>query len=268
MQYEPIKRSIGKVLKQPFLRITFYKMLDLLLLRAWHIKKELRKVRKEIGEEASALDAGSGFGQYTYYISTLSNNWNITGADIEEPQIFDCNEFFRKIGKTNRVHFKKADLTTYIKPVEYNLILSVDVMEHILDDVAVFKNFYQSLQQNGVLLISTPSDLGGSDVHDNHDDSFISEHVRDGYNKEEIKKKLETAGFSKVEVKYTYGRSGQISWKLSMKYPIIMLNKSKVLFIVLPFYYILTLPFCFILNYIDLKKEHKTGTGLIVKAVK
>lgn len=268
MQYEPIKRSIGKVLKQPFLRILFYKMLDLLLLRAWHIKKELRKVRMEVGEKASVLDAGSGFGQYSYYMSTLSKNWKITGVDIEEPQIEDCNEFFRKIGKSDRAHFQKADLTTYSKPVEYNVILSVDVMEHILEDVTVFKNFYHSLQANGVLLVSTPSDQGGSDVHDDHEDSFISEHVRDGYNKEEIKKKLETAGFSKVDVRFTYGKPGQISWQISMKYPIILLNTSKLFFVLLPFYYIITLPFCFILNHFDLAMKHNRGTGLIVKAVK
>jgi 2-polyprenyl-3-methyl-5-hydroxy-6-metoxy-1,4-benzoquinol methylase len=33
---------------------------------------------------------------------------------------------------------------------------SVDVMEHIEEDVEVFKNFYQSLKDGGVLLISTP----------------------------------------------------------------------------------------------------------------
>ena len=44
MQYDPIKRSLGKVFnKNPFLRKLFYQLLDLLLLRAWHIRKELRK---------------------------------------------------------------------------------------------------------------------------------------------------------------------------------------------------------------------------------
>ena len=50
----------------------------------------------------------------------------------------------------------------------YNIILSVDVMEHIEEDVLVFQNFYKSLKNNGVLLISTPSDKGGSDVHNDH----------------------------------------------------------------------------------------------------
>jgi hypothetical protein len=117
-------------------------------------------------------------------------------------------------------------------------------------------------------LISTPSDQGGSDVHDEHDTSFISEHVRDGYNIIEIEEKLKSAGFSKVLAKYSYGFPGKISWKLSMKYPIILVNASKLFFILLPFYYLVTFPFCLIFNFFDLIGKHKTGTGLIVKAWK
>jgi SAM-dependent methyltransferase len=269
MKYEPIKKSLGSVFnKHPYLRIIFYKLLDLLLLRAWHIKRELRIIRKSVGERASVLDAGSGFGQYTYFISTLSDEWRVKGVDIKEEQMADCNSFFSKIGKGNRIKFEMADLTTFSDINEYNVILSVDVMEHISDDILVFKNFYHSLKQGGTLLISTPSDQGGSDVHDDDEESFIAEHVRDGYNSLDIEEKLKFAGFSKIEVKYSYGTPGKISWKLSMKYPITMLNASKIFFIILPLYYIITFPFCLVLNYFDTVINHKTGTGLIVKAWK
>jgi len=269
MKYEPIKKSLGKVFnKNPYLRIFFYKLLNLLLLRAWHIKRELKRIRKTIGIDASVLDAGSGFGQYTYYMSTLSENWNITGVDIMLEQMEDCTSFFRKLGCSHRVGFEMADLSKFVRPNEYNLILSVDVMEHIEDDVQVFKNFHKSLISNGILLISTPSDQGGSDVHNEHDKSFIAEHVRDGYNTNDIEEKLKSAGFSKVQTKFTYGLPGKISWKLSMKYPIILLNSSKLFFIILPFYYLVTFPFCIVFNFFDLIGNHKTGTGLMVKAWK
>jgi hypothetical protein len=117
-------------------------------------------------------------------------------------------------------------------------------------------------------LISTPSDQGGSDAHDHDDASFIEEHVRNGYSKEEITEKLQTAGFKKIDVKYSYGIPGKISWRLCMKLPILALNASKLFFVLLPFYYILVLPFCLILNYIDMMTFHKKGTGLIVTAKK
>ena len=120
-----------------------------------------------------------------------------------------------------------------------------------------------------MLIISTPSDQGGSDVHDHdHGESFIDEHVRDGYNVNDIQDKLKRAGFSRTEASYTYGKPGQAGWKLSMKYPIQLLNISKLFFIILPFYYLLTFPFALLFNYIDLHSKHKSGTGLLVKAWK
>ncbi|MBO7125888.1 MAG: hypothetical protein J6V74_08625 [Bacteroidales bacterium] len=148
------------------------------------------------------------------------------------------------------------------------MILSVDVMEHILEDEQVFRNFYNSLQSKGMLLISTPSNLGGSDVHDDSEESFIGEHVRDGYGVDEITTKLKNAGFADVETHFSYGVPGHISWVLSLKWPISLLNISKLFFIILPFYYLAVFWICLILNFLDVICEHQAGTGLIVKAYK
>ncbi len=273
MQYDPIKRKLGTVFnKRPVLRKIFYKLLDLLLLRSWHIRKALKKWEKEHPGAQTVLDAGSGFGQYDYYMAARHPEWNIKGVDVKQEQIDDCNNFFGKIG-LNNAHFEVADLTKFREKEKYDLILCVDVMEHIEEDVQVLKNYCQSLKKGGMLLISTPSDQGGSDVHDHDHDhegegSFIDEHVRDGYGIEEIREKMKKAGFSKTEAWYQYGLPGKISWKLSMKYPIIMLNTSYLFFFILPFYYLVTFPFSLILNYLDVRLKHKTGTGLIAKAWK
>ena len=266
MQYDPIKRSLGNVFnKSPFLRKTFYRLLDLLLLRAWHVHKDLRKIKPKNGMQV--LDAGSGYGQYSFWMWKRFRGCNILAVDVKEEQVADCNRFFSGIGATN-VKFEIADLTKFVQPEKYDLVLSVDVMEHILEDVQVFKNFYASMKPGAMVLISTPSDQGGSDVHQGDDSSFIEEHVRDGYNINEIQDKLRTAGFSKIEARYQYGSPGKISWRLSMKYPIQMLGESKLFFIILPFYYIIAYPVSFVLNYFDTAMNHSTGTGLIVKAWK
>ena len=269
MQYDPIKKFLGKIFnKTPFLRIVFYKLLDLLLLRTWHVKKEIREWSRTHKEEQHILDAGSGFGQYSFYLSGKNKKWKIDAVDVKVEQIADCSAFFYRV-KRHNVTFGLADLTTYSRPGAFDLILSVDVMEHIEEDEKVFRNFYESLAKDGMLLISTPSDQGGSDVHDHGEEhSFIDEHVRDGYNIDEIREKLKRAGFTKTDARYAYGKPGQRGWRLSMKYPIEMLNASKLFFILLPFYYILTFPFALIFNRMDVAKKHKTGTGLIVKAYK
>jgi 2-polyprenyl-3-methyl-5-hydroxy-6-metoxy-1,4-benzoquinol methylase len=267
MQYDPIKNGLGSFFnRSPLLRILFYNLLNLLLLRAWHIKKELKKYRKKNPGCIRVLDAGSGFGQYTYYMIKLSKNWKIKGVDVKTEQIRDCNTFIKKIHKEQQAYFEVADLTRLNEKKTYHLILCVDVMEHIENDEQVFRNFMEALKPGGIVIISTPSDQGGSDVHDNNNESFIEEHVRNGYNITEIEKKLSSAGFTTVESKYSYGKPGKISWKISMKYPIIILNRSKLFYVILPFYFILTFPIAILLNILDVNITHKRGTGLIVKA--
>ncbi len=275
MKYDPIKNSLGGFFNRSvFLRKLFYRLLGLLLLRTWHIKRAIKKWERSVSGEQHILDAGSGFGQYTFFLASRNKNWKITAVDIKNDQIEDCRSFFKRSGFEN-AEFHRADLTKYYKDNAFDLILSVDVMEHIEDDTRVFINFHRSLKQGGMLLISTPSDQGGSDVHhhdeshkDTNGDSFIDEHVRDGYNITEIQDKLKEAGFNKAKASYQYGCMGNISWYISMKYPLLMLNVSKLFFLILPIYYLITFPFCLLLNYIDVRKKNKTGTGLIVKAYK
>lgn len=158
MQYDPIKRTLGEAFnKKPALRKLFYRLLDLLLLRTWHVKKEIRQWAKGKSDDLLILDAGSGFGQYDFYLSGKNKNWKITAVDVKEEQIEDCSNFFKKIGRNN-VSFSLQDLTKYHTNADKDLILSVDVMEHILEDVEVFRNFHTSLKPGGMVLISTPSD--------------------------------------------------------------------------------------------------------------
>ena len=276
MQYDPIKRKLGAVFnRSPFLRKLFYRLLDILLLRSWHIRKEIKLWEKTVAGKQSLLDAGSGFGQYDYYLASRNSDWSITGLDVKQEQVDDCNGFFSKIG-LNNASFAFGDLTKLNETDKYNMILCVDVMEHIEEDEKVLSNFHKALKADGMVLISTPSDKGGSDVHHDHDHShdedgnhsFIDEHVRDGYGVEEISAKMKRAGFSRTEVYYQYGKPGKIAWKLSMKFPIVMLNATYLFFIVLPFYYIVTFPFELILNWFDVKIKHRTGTGLVAKAWK
>jgi len=273
MQYDPIKKVLGKVFYlTPLSRAVFYRLLDLLLLRSWYIRRELRAWKKLAPSNANILDAGSGFGQYAWHLARMGKEFNVTGIDLKQEQVDDCNQFFARVGMANRVTFKMANLTSFDHQSAYDLVLSVDVMEHIEEDELVLKNLFNALKPGGMLLVSTPSDKGGSDVQSHNPSSvpsgFIDEHVRDGYNLDELRRKLFNAGFSRVDAIYSYGHFGSLAWKLSMKFPIILLNLSKVFFLVLPFYYLITFPVAFVLNSLDIKQLNSSGTGLIVKAFK
>jgi hypothetical protein len=139
-------------------------------------------------------------------------------------------------------------------------------MEHIEEDERVFGHFFRVLRSGGAVIINTPSDQGGSDVGSDGGESFIGEHVRDGYGQEEITQKLERAGFVVDEVSFAYGVFGSMAWKISIKWPMIMLNASFLFALLLPFYYLFTLPAALILNWMDVSSKNDTGTGLTVVA--
>jgi len=268
MHYDPIKDVIGTVAKKaPFLRRVFYFVLGMMFLRMWYVKRALRDLLSSKKKPFKLFDAGTGFGQYSYYLAKRFSHVHIHAIDIKEDYIQDCRTFFHRSGMTN-VDFAVEDLTVPLHTDEFDFILSVDVMEHIPDDVRVFKNFYAALKKDGMVLINTPSNLGGSDAESENDESFIGEHARNGYGADEIADKLRMAGFSSISITYAYGPMGSIAWRFGIKYPMVMLNKSKLTFLVLPFYYLATLWFTLLLMWIDYHSHNTAGTGLLVTAKK
>ena len=247
-------------------RRIFYLLLDIMFLRSWHVRNTVKSLYSS-SDSISIFDAGMGFGQYSYFIAKRFRSCKIFGVDVKDEQVEDCNYFFKKRGFKN-VKFEIADLTTISYNNEYDFILNVDVMEHIVEDEVVLKNFANALKKGGKLLINTPSDLGGSDAHDEHDESFIEEHARNGYSKEDITAKLERAGLKVTRFKYTYGKYGTISWRFGIKYPILIAGVSKILILILPFYYFFTLWFILILMWLDTKTDNEEGTGIVVVAEK
>ena len=268
MHYDPIKKIFGDIARnKPWLRILFYKLLGVMFLREWYVKQELRSQLGHRREPFTVYDAGSGFGQYSYFIAKQFPDATIYGIDLKAEQIADCNQFFRAIGLV-QCSFAVEDLIQIQHSEKFDVILSVDVMEHIPDDVSVFQNFFRALKKNGLLFINTPSNLGGSDVHSEDDHSFVEEHARNGYGMDEIRNKLNAAGFRVERIRYTYGYWGTAAWRLGIKYPLLLLNASKGFFIILPLYYLVTLPLFLPMMWLDYISENKTGTGLNVVAKK
>ncbi len=263
MYYDPIKNIFGSVIKKiPALRILFYKILDLMFLRSWYVRRELKKLRELFGDkEISIYDAGSGYGQYTYFMSAKLQPNSIYAVDVKDDWIKDCKDFF-SIQGIKDVKFGIENLTKIDHKEKFDLINCVDVMEHIEDDATVYKNFYNALKPGGFLLINTPSIYGGSDVHNNNTESFIGEHAREGYSKDDLEAKLYPLGFSYYKFKYTYGFWGDKAWRLGIKYPMLMLNISKLFFLILPVYYLVTFPFTLIMMYTDYLTNNKIGAGI------
>ena len=263
MYYDPIKDVFAAVIrKYPVLRSLFYKMLDVMFLRSWFVRRELRNLRRILGnKEISIYDAGTGYAQYAYFMARKLRPNNIYAVDVKDKWIKDSKVFFEG-KKLNHVSFGIEDLTQIGHENKFDLIVSVDVMEHIEDDVKVFGNFYKALKPGGFLLVNTPSIHGGSDVHEDSEESFIGEHARDGYSYEDLEQKLTPLGFTVFRYRYTYGFWGDKAWRLGIKYPMLLLNKSKLFLILLPFYYLVTFIFTFSMMYADYLGMNKVGAGI------
>jgi SAM-dependent methyltransferase len=258
MHYESIKDKFARAITgSAFLRKMFYLALDMLFLRQWYIKKEIKR-NFSPKNKLKFYDAGAGFGQYSWFVL---QNWpeaQVHAVDLKADYMdsfvkFACQYFPDKISA------RQADLTAYVPDQQYDLIVASDILEHIADDRQVLANFRKALKPGGKLIISTPS---------NFDESaeFVAEHVRPGYSKAELTEKLQTAGFKVNKFTFSYGFWGHLYWLLCLKFPLSLVQKFKPFLVLLPIYYLPVYPLGALFMLLDMLKDNKQGTGIIVVA--
>lgn len=254
MQYDPIKDIFNKAISffPPFRRL-FFGAMDLLLLRQRYVKKEIRKY---LNDGDLFYDAGAGFCQYSDFVLKNYPKSKVFAVDLKDDYL---REYSLHAG--DRFYFKHADLQEFIPKKKYKMAIAIDILEHILNDEAAISNIYQALAAGGTLIISSPSDLDEAA-------RFTAEHVRPGYGKEELESKLGAAGFEIIDIYYSYGKYGALSWKILIQRPLKMLRVNKFFAFLLPFYYIIFYPIAELLMQIDIRLNNKSGNGLIAIARK
>lgn len=268
--YDPVKDRFANIIRRShLLRTIFYKLLDLFFLRSWYVRDILRKYSSAIDSEGSwqLLDAGSGFGQYDRFILREFSNVSIKAIDVKSDYLDDSRRYFENEIQQGRIDFQRKDLLDLDYAEQFNFTICIDVLEHISDDRKVIGNLYDSLKPGGYFLMHSPSIYSEEDAGD--EESFVDEHARTGYSKEEITEKMESAGFTAVDVAYTYGKKGHLAWVYLIKYPMIWLTRMKLW--ALPFlmlYYIPVLPFSLILMQLDISDDNEWGTGVYALAQK
>lgn len=267
--YDPVKDRFAEVIKgSRLLRSLFYRLLDLFFLRSWYVRRLLRTHGPRLDKHRwKLLDAGCGFGQYDHFILRTFRNVTVKAVDVKADYLDDCRSFFRKEIEKGRIEFEQLDLLELEEDAQHDFVLCVDVLEHIEEDVEVMKRLQKALKAGGLLLMHSPSHFAEEDAGE--DSTFVDEHARTGYSKEEIVRKLHSAGFDKAEAHYTYGRWGHLAWEVLIKYPMLALNSAGML--ALPFlivYYALTLIPGWLLMKMDMRKSNRKGTGIYAIAEK
>jgi SAM-dependent methyltransferase len=276
VHYDPIKDRLAAACERhPLLWRGFYAALDLLFLRAWYVRREVRRLMSALPKDrpVHVLDAGTGFGQYVHFLLRNFPQARVHAVDVKSDYLARAKRFMRQTPYASRVAFAQDDLTQLEAEGPFDLVLSVDVMEHIADDETVFDHFARVLRPGGYVVVNTPSDRGGSGVQAEKADtageaSFIGEHVRDGYNRQDLEEKLQRAGLAPAQSRYTYGPYGAGAWKLLVQQPMKALNRSWAFLPLVLLYYLPALPVGLFLNALDVRAENDEGTGLLVTARK
>jgi SAM-dependent methyltransferase len=268
--YDPVKDRFANIIRNTrWLRTLFYKLLDLFFLRSWYVRRLLKKYASEFDEQGKwqMLDAGSGFGQYDRFILQQFSNVSIRAIDVKADYLQDCRRYFQKDINDGRISFEQKDLLELSADAVYDFAICIDVLEHIEEDEQVMENIHRALKSGGYFLMHSPSIYSEEDAGD--EESFVDEHARTGYSKDDIRKKLESAGFTPTEVSYTYGSKGHLAWELIIKYPMLWLTKMGLWALpLMALSYIVTLPVGILLMWLDLFDQNEKGAGIYALAKK
>ncbi|MEM1010728.1 MAG: methyltransferase domain-containing protein [Planctomycetota bacterium] len=152
----------------------------------------LSLVRPWLGKRV--LDAGCGTGNFLESVKTHVDLAH--GVDLSPQNLVACRERFANDGN---VSVAQADLdadAAELNAMQFDTVVSLDVVEHIEDDVAMLQNLLDVVQPGGHLLLKTPAHkwlFGAVDE--------ASEHYR-RYAAGELRDKAQQAGWEIVKLRF------------------------------------------------------------------
>jgi 2-polyprenyl-3-methyl-5-hydroxy-6-metoxy-1,4-benzoquinol methylase len=270
VEYDPVKDRLQALVgKNRLARRVFFSILDRVFLRSRYVRREIERLKRGGFEPQQILDAGSGFGQYSFRLSRVFPQARITGLDLKEVLVQSSNEFWRGIGGSDgdRIHFEVGNLLELTYDSQFDLALSVDVMEHIEEDELVFRNIGRSLKPGGLFIMTTPYyDISVGSSKSNQ--PYVDEHVRPGYSRSELTRKLAQGDMIIEKFVITYGFYGNVAWTLLQKWPMSWLSRARWLVPLVALYFIPAYALAWIFMRLDMAAKNQRGGGILAVARK
>ncbi|MBA7506267.1 Ubiquinone biosynthesis O-methyltransferase, mitochondrial [subsurface metagenome] len=239
---------------QPFIKAYIY-LLGLphvgYQLRASYFRRAIRQFKFN-----RALDAGCGIGLYSFYLGK-KNPWAMIDACDSNSGYIEAGKRILNQLKLSNVNIFQADLSQLSEIDKYDLIIGIDVLEHIEDDGQVLTNFHRALKDGGILYLTTP--------HVRHTKRYFQSlrheskgHIRAGYTEQGLTKLLQDNGFRVNKVRNVWGFFGEGCEELYM---------LAILRLPLPFASLL-FPLLSIISSLDMLTRNSKGYGLLLIAQK
>lgn len=156
------------------------------------------------GKPVCVLDAGCGRGVFSYQLARRFPDAAVTAIDIDEQQL-ELNRQIAKQAGLNNLTFVSGDIANLPYKDEFDLVLSVDNLEHLEDDKKGLTALYHALKPGGRLVLHVPGYQRRWPVFAFKTNFDVPGHFRPGYWLEDIKKLVENTGFDVASAFYTFG---------------------------------------------------------------
>lgn len=123
-------------------------------LRTRLVLKTVRSLQGRFGAGPTCLDAGCGTGEFS--LALAKDGWSVTGFDPSEYAVELARERARRVGTDLR--FEVATTDDFSSDETFDLVIAVDVLEHIEDDAGALRRLAGYLRPGGALLVTVPMD--------------------------------------------------------------------------------------------------------------
>lgn len=194
--------SLGR-LERLYVRLFGVPVLGLRV-RAGYVVPLLRELRGAGGPDISAVaDAGCGRGLFTAAAARVFDRARVVGFDIDREQVARNLVMARRAGLGN-LRFEVRDLAELDSEEAFDVVLSVDNLEHLEDDRGQCRRFFRALRPGGWLVVHVPHETRNLFGWRRENFMEIEGHVRPGYTREGLGALLGGAGLEVVRSGYSY----------------------------------------------------------------
>jgi SAM-dependent methyltransferase len=149
------------------------------------------------------LDAGCGRGVISRILARRYRDASVDAVD-ENATAQEVNRTLSDAMLLKNCHFITDDLLNLSNKNYYDLIVSVDNLEHVQDDATLLKVFYNAMLPAGLLVLHVPHYYRRWPVFTWRKNFDVPGHVRPGYHLPEINERVLRAGFSIVRTGFSY----------------------------------------------------------------
>jgi len=203
----------------------------------------------------NVLDIGCAQGHYSISIARKYPNCKVTGIDIRQEELIVGEEVKKKLEIKNLL-FKKENIYEISKNEKYELVLLLQVIEHLEDDIKVLNKISEILSKKGIVIITGPiSNL--PKWFKSGRKKNIDSHYREGYNLVELTDTISGMGLKILQTKYLSGYFGELIEKIAT-----FLELKSI------YLYALIYPILCILLIIEKKIKKQIGSGFLIIGMK